>query len=156
MYRGIKMESRKTQKGPINVLYTTMTDLSHIPSSSTDLVWMGQAIEHISEQDSFLVYREVKRILRPKGHFCLDTPNRNLTQIHTSGWIHPEHKIEYKPEHLKHNLTSAGFHIEYELGLCEMVKTWRTKCFDYTDFFLGSGISANLSACYIQYYHCRC
>src|SRR5262249_14505347 len=97
MYRGLKMENRKTEKGSINVLYTNVTDLSAIPSSSTDLVWMGQTIEHISEEDSFIVYREVRRILKLGGHFCLDTPNRNLTEIHTTGWIHPEHKIEYKP-----------------------------------------------------------
>jgi len=155
MYRNLKLENRQTHNGPISVLYTNVTDLSGIPDASTSMVWMGQTIEHISEEDSFLVYDEVKRILRPGGHFCLDTPNRNLTEIHTAGWIHPEHQIEYRPEHLRRNLLSAGFRIELELGLCEMVRTWRTKSFDYTDFFLGGGISFNLPACYIQYYHCR-
>lgn len=155
MYQGLKLESRKTDKGPISALYTRMTDLSSIRSASIDLVWMGQVIEHVSEADSFLVYAEVKRILRPGGHFCLDTPNRNLTEIHTTGWIHPEHKIEYKPEHLRGNLLRAGFTIELELGLCEMVRTWRSRIFDYTDFLTGGGISTNVTACYLQYYHCR-
>lgn len=155
MYRGIKMESRTVGHGRISTLFTDMADLSPIPSESTDLVWMGQAIEHISEEKSFRVYREVRRILKPGGHFCLDTPNRNLTEIHTTAWIHPEHKIEYKPEHLRNNLRQADFTIEEEWGLCEMPRTWRTKMFDYTDFFLGAGLSANVEGCYIQYYHCR-
>jgi SAM-dependent methyltransferase len=155
MYRDIKMESRHTSHGPIAILYSNVTDLSRIPDSSTDLVWMGQTIEHVSEQDSHVVYREVKRILRPGGHFCLDTPNRNLTEIHAPGWIHPEHQIEYRPEHLRRNLEDTGFRIELQLGLCEMVRTWQTKVFDYTDFFLGGGLSSNVAASYVQYYHCR-
>ena len=155
MYQGMRLESRGTNQGPISTLYTNMTDLSPIRSASIDLVWMGQVIEHISEADSFLVYREVKRIVRSGGHFCLDTPNRNLTEIHTAGWIHPEHKIEYKPEHLRENLLRAGFAIELELGLCEMVRTWRSRVFDYSDFVTGAGISPNPAGCYLQYYHCR-
>src|ERR1700733_8584868 len=116
---------------------------------------MGPAIEHISEADSFAVYREVKRILRPNGHFCLDTPNRNLTEIHTTGWIHPEHQVEYKPEHLRRNLIEAGFQIDLELGLCEMLGTWRTKIFDYADFFMGGALSSTVDGSYIQYYDCR-
>jgi SAM-dependent methyltransferase len=153
MYKGIKMDARETPHGPIRILYTNMTDLSQIANGSVDLVWMGEAIEHISEADSFAVYREIKRILRPDGHFCLDTPNRNLTEIHTTGWIHPEHHIEYKPEHLKRNLLEAGFKIQTELGLCEMIRTWATKTFDYADFFLGGALSGNVAASYIQYYH---
>jgi SAM-dependent methyltransferase len=155
MYRGITLEDRVLDHGKISILYTNMTDLSAIPADSADLVWMGQAIEHISEDDSLKLYREVRRVLRSGGHFCLDTPNRNLTEIHTSGWIHPEHKIEYRPEHLKRNLMDAAFVIEEELGLCEMVRTWRTKVFHYEDFLTGSGISSNVEASYVQYYRCR-
>ena len=58
MYQGMRLESRGTNQGPISTLYTNMTDLSPIRSASIDLVWMGQVIEHISEADSFLVYRD--------------------------------------------------------------------------------------------------
>jgi SAM-dependent methyltransferase len=156
MYRGIKMESRVLSHGKISVLYSSMVDLSAIASSSVDLVWMGQAIEHITEEESFTVYREVRRILEPGGYFCLDTPNRILTEIHTGGGlIHPEHKLEYRPAHLKKNLTKAGFTIVDELGLCEMVQSSRSKRFDYRDFFTGSGINTNIEGSYIQYYCCQ-
>jgi len=156
MYRGIKMENRVLSHGKISVLYSNMTDLSAIPSDSVDLVWMGQAVEHITEEESFAVYREVRRVLHPGAYFCLDTPNRNLTEVHTGGGlIHPEHKLEYRPAHLKANLTGAGFTIVEELGLCEMVRSWHSKSFEYTDFLTGSGINTNVEGSYIQYYCCQ-
>ena len=154
LYKGLKLEARVLPFGRITVLYTNATDLSSIPGASVDMVWMGQVIEHVTEEESFQVYSEVKRILRHGGHFCLDTPNRNLTEIHTKGWIHPEHKIEYYPAHLRKNLSRAGFRIERELGVCEMLESWRTKTFAYSDFFLGGGISPHVDGCYIQYYDC--
>lgn len=155
MYRNLKLESRKTDKGPISVLYTNMTTLSAIDDASIDMVWMGQAIEHVSEDDSFKVYQESHRVLRPGGWLCLDTPNRLITKIHTPGLIHPEHKIEYVPEHLQRNLTSAGFVIIDEWGLCEMPQTAHTGTFHYSDFALGSGITKNVQDSYIQYYGCK-
>jgi 2-polyprenyl-3-methyl-5-hydroxy-6-metoxy-1,4-benzoquinol methylase len=155
MYQNLKLESRKTERGPISILYTNMTDLSAIGGESIDMVWMGQAIEHVSEDDSFKVYRECSRILRPGGWLCLDTPNRLITKIHTTGLIHPEHKIEYAPEHLERNLTSYGFTITDKWGLCEMPQTARTGTFHYSDFALGSGVTKNIQDSYIQYYACK-
>ena len=111
-------------------------------------------IEHVTEEESFQVYRETKRVLRNGGHFCLDTPNRSLTEIHATGWIHPEHKIEYYPAHLQKNLLDAGFRIERQLGVCEMLESWRTKTFSYSDVFLRGGISEHVDGCYIRYYDC--
>ncbi len=158
MYRSLKMEARQVGSGRIRVLYSDMTDMGTIRGGSIGMVWMGQAIEHITEQDSFRLYREVLRVLRNGGHFCLDTPNRNITAIHTveagGGWIHPEHKVEYSPSHLRNNLESAGFRIQNQLGICEMVRTWQSKRFDYTDFVTGAGLSSSVDSSYIQYYDC--
>jgi 2-polyprenyl-3-methyl-5-hydroxy-6-metoxy-1,4-benzoquinol methylase len=154
-YQNLKLESRQTSRGPISVLYTSITDLSAIASGSVDLVWIGQTIEHVSETDSFQVYREVRRILRKGGHFCLDTPNRRITRIQTPTLIHPEHKIEYVPEHLQQNLKQAGFRVVEALGVREMPQTVKTGTFDYSDFLFGAEISANLKDCYIQYYRCE-
>ena len=157
MYKDLKLAPRLTAGGPIVTLFANMTQLSAIGSHSVDLVWSGQSIEHITEEDAGLVYAEIRRILKPQGFFCLDTPNRLLTDIHVNGqgWIHPEHKIEYRPAHLQRNLRKAGFLIEQALGVTEMVNTHLTGNFDYRDFLLGAGLSTNVDACYIQYYRCR-
>jgi SAM-dependent methyltransferase len=156
MYRDLKLADVKTPKGPISTLLTSMTDLSAIPPHSVDLVWSGQSIEHITEEEADQVYAEVRRVLRKDGHFCLDTPNRLMTEIHigTPDWIHPEHKIEYYPEHLQQNLRAAGFKIVDQLGLVEMINTRRQGYIDYRDFYVGSGLNTNLAGSYIQYYDC--
>lgn len=155
LYQHIALSERMTPNGPISVLHRSMTDLSDFEDSSIDLIWSGESIEHISEQDAQLVYEEARRVLRPDGWFCLDTPNRLLTEIHTEGFIHPEHKIEYYPEHLKRNLIEAGFLIAEERGICEMPKSFTTKNFDYRDFILGNWLSDNIDSSYIQYYRCK-
>jgi SAM-dependent methyltransferase len=156
MYHNLEMSEIVTPNGPIQPLLRTMSDLEPITTASVDLVWSGQSIEHITEEEAEKVYGEVQRILRPGGHFCLDTPNRLLTEIHigTSDWIHPEHKIEYYPEHLQRNLRNAGFTIVDQLGLVEMINTRRQGRIDYRDFYASSGVSSKLEDCYIQYYDC--
>lgn len=159
MYKNIEIKSNITPLGPVYVLFTNMTDLSAIDDNSVDFVWSGESIEHITEDDSKTVYTEVKRILKPGGFFCLDTPNRLLTEIHTEwnggGYIHPEHKIEYYPKDLKKNLIDFGFSIVQELGVCEMTNTCKTRKFDYKDFVTGNALSSNLESSYIQFYKCK-
>ena len=157
MYRQISIQSRPTRLGPLRVLYSDIRDLSALPDASFDLVWSGQSVEHISEESSFRMFAEVRRILCPGGRFCLDTPNRRITEIHVQGrgWIHPEHKLEYTPEHLQKNLRQSGFEIETTLGVCEMVETARTGRFDYRDFLLGAGLTSNVNDAYVQFYACR-
>jgi SAM-dependent methyltransferase len=155
MYRDIAMKEKVTPNGPISILYTSMTDLRGISDHTVDMAWSGQSLEHITEGEADCLYGELRRILKNGGLFCLDTPNRNITEIHTTGWIHPEHKIEYHPEHLKRNLASAGFIIEQELGVCPMLQTWRTKTFHYSDFVIGGGLSSEVDSAYIQFYRCR-
>lgn len=44
------------------------------PDDSFDLVYSYHALEHIS--DPGLALREMRRVLRPGGRFCIGTPNR--------------------------------------------------------------------------------
>ncbi len=157
MYRDLKMADVQTPNGPISTLLTSMDDLRAIPSGSVDLVWSGQSMEHITEEQGRRVCSEVLRILRPGGQFCLDTPNGILTEIHLAGsapFIHPEHKIEYRPAHLQQVLRDGGFTIVEALGVCEMIRTKRQGSIDYRDFYASSGVNTNVDDSYIQYYRC--
>ena len=157
MYRDLKMADVQTPNGPISTLLTSMDDLHAIPSGSVDLVWSGQSMEHITEEQGRRVCAEVLRILRPGGQFCLDTPNGILTEIHLAGsapFIHPEHKIEYRPAHLQQVLRDGGFTIVEALGVCEMIRTKRQNSIDYRDFYASSGVNTNVDGSYIQYYRC--
>lgn len=149
-------KSKQTDQGLVSVLYTNMTDLSAIADATIDLVWSGESIEHISRSDAHQVYGEVRRVLRPGGSFCLDTPNALVTRIHSpDAMIHPDHKIEYTPAELIGDLEQAGFAVVRSFGICDMPLTVASGSIDYRDFLVGAGLSSDLGSCYIQYHECR-
>jgi predicted SAM-dependent methyltransferase len=159
MYKEIELRSKDTPNGPIFVHFGNMIDLSFLDDESIDLVWSGESIEHISPDDGKIMVREAFRILKKGGYFCLDTPNRYITEIHTrwngGGYIHPEHKIEYYPEILQKILTDEGFKIIEKRGICEMKNTYETKIFDYADYIFGNHLPYDINSAYIQFYKCQ-
>lgn len=150
------VESGTSDKGPVRVLYSDMTDLSAIADDSIDLVWSGQSIEHVTRENALRTYREVRRILTREGSFCLDTPNALMTRLHSPhALIHPDHKIEYTPAELTRDLVEAGLDIVRSLGVVAMPLTIKRGSIDYRDFLVGAGVMTDLSTAYIQYHECR-
>ncbi|MGO9128899.1 MAG: methyltransferase domain-containing protein [Bryobacteraceae bacterium] len=118
----------------IQYLYGSMGDLRSIADSSVDLVVCGESIEHVSEEEADRVFREALRILRPQGHFCLDTPNARLTRIQSPGsLIHPEHQKEYRVSELADKLARHGFHIATVKGICPMPESLASGRFDLNE-----------------------
>lgn len=154
MYKDLELKPTETPNGKIRVHFGDMSDLSFVPSNSIDLVWSGESIEHIDEDAGKRMVQEAYRVLKPGGSFCLDTPNRLVTQIHTSGFIHPEHKLEYYPKQLRTLLKRAGFKIADQRGIRDMPRTYKTKEFHYPDYVLGSPITNSVNSAYMQYYRC--
>ncbi len=134
--------------GEVVVRYADMTNLAEIEDSTVDFVWSGQSIEHVSQDQGERMCKEVFRVLRKGGSFCLDTPNRLITQIHTrsvgGGFVHPEHCIECYPQQLMAILKNTGFIISEALGLCEMPSTIQTDEFHYIDFVFGKHLLMRL------------
>jgi SAM-dependent methyltransferase len=124
MYRDIPVHDAPDG---VTVHYSDMTELKAFADESFDLVWSGQSIEHVDREAGHRMCREAMRLLRPGGYFCLDTPNRGITRIHTQGgFIHPEHKHEYAANELHALLVGVGFSITQEYGICEMPETVAT------------------------------
>lgn len=144
--------------GEVVIKYSDMTELDDFADGSIDFVWSGQSIEHVSEEAGKRMCLAAFRVLKRGGAFCLDTPNRRLTEIHTrdigGGYIHPEHCIEYFPHHLKKVLEEAGFEIQIAKGICEMPTTLATDEFHYEDFIYGNQITDDITSGYIQFFHC--
>jgi glycosyltransferase involved in cell wall biosynthesis/predicted SAM-dependent methyltransferase len=157
LYKEIVVDS-ECSLGQVVLHYTDMTKLDAIDDESVDFAWSGQSIEHVSRADGASMCREVYRVLRKGGAFCLDTPNRRMTEIHTrstgGGYIHPEHHVEYYPEEIMEILKNTGFLIKASYGICEMPETLSTGEFHYEDFLLGKKIIDNVADGYIQFYHC--
>lgn len=146
-------------EGKVFVRYQDMTDLEGIENNSIDLIWSGQSIEHVPADLGIRMCKEAFRVLKKGGHFCLDTPNRLVTQLHTmesgGGFIFPDHEIEYTPPQLRDILSSAGFDIVDEWGICEMPLSVKNNSFTYSDFLLGGLLTKNINDAYMQYFHCQ-
>jgi SAM-dependent methyltransferase len=142
--------------GEVAIHYGDMTRLERYPDESFDLVWSGESIEHVDRDAGRRMTEEAMRVLRPGGHFCLDTPNRRITEIHTrpigGRFVHPDHKYEYHADDLRELLVSCGFDIAVERGVCEMPQTLATGAFEYEDFVLGNVLTDKAEDGYILYF----
>jgi SAM-dependent methyltransferase len=145
--------------GEVVVKYNDMTQLEDFQNETVDFVWSGQSIEHVPIEAGKRMCESAFRVLKKGGYFCLDTPNRFLTEIHTQdiggGFIHPEHCLEYYPDQLQKLIEGAGFVIEKSLGICHMPKTAGSNKFYYEDFVRGDQITENVNESYIQFFKCR-
>lgn len=119
---------RHVAEGGTEVRYSfgSMTRLDRFADESFDLVWSGQSIEHVTEEDADRVLAECFRVLRPGGHLCLDTPNRGLTRLLYEGYNHPEHKREYYPHEMREKLEKMGFSTEAALAVTPLELSHRT------------------------------
>jgi 2-polyprenyl-3-methyl-5-hydroxy-6-metoxy-1,4-benzoquinol methylase len=81
-----------------------------------DLVVAADLVEHLYPEDTLRVYREVFRLLRPRGHFLIWTPNPGhfLEQLRFAGILRadPTH-VDYKTlDRCRDELRATGFRIQ--------------------------------------------
>jgi len=132
--------------------YTSMTDLSCFSDDSIDLVWSGQSIEHVTPTQAEIVFKQIYRILKLGGYFCLDTPNRKLTQLQVKyGWVHPEHKIEYFPGNLINKIEKFGFKAIDKKAVSPMPFSCKNSRFNRLELINSPGIDSNIIAGYSFY-----
>ena len=145
----------ETKLGPVRYVYSSMTDLSAFPDGSVDLVYSGQSIEHVTRDEASQVCRETRRILKPGGSFCLDTPNRAITRLQfRRKYINPDHKFEYTHDQLSGLLESAGFSIREAKGLVLVQESARRGKFLEEEFRKHEGMYDDIENCYLLYYRC--
>jgi predicted SAM-dependent methyltransferase len=149
-------ETVPTHLGPVNYVFTSMTDLQCFPDATVDLVYAGQSFEHVMRDEAEQVCREVRRILKPGGSFCLDTPNRAVTVLQCPDrLINPDHKHEYTHAELSGLLTEAGFVIREAKGLCLAAQSVRERRFNEMDCRQHDGVYDEIASCYLLYYRCE-
>jgi ubiquinone/menaquinone biosynthesis C-methylase UbiE len=141
--------------GRIRYLHASMTDLAALESGSVDLVFAGQSIEHITEEEARGVMREVFRVLQAGGHFCLDTINGPVARLHSPDrFLHPEHKVEYAVSHLVAQLHLAGFRVQAVKGIVPMPRSLRTGVYDEREFFDNAHLSDDAESSFLFCVHC--
>lgn len=97
----------------------SFADMSRVPDDSADLIFAGQAIEHVSAAECLSFLQHAHRILRQQGWLVMDSPNFSITG--PAIYLHPEHVIEYTPKQMQAVLKAAGFRVVNCKGilLCE-------------------------------------
>lgn len=136
--------------------YRPLWDLAPFADASTDLVWSGQSIEHVSQDQARQAIAEAWRILAPRGMLCLDTPNRALTQLLVhEDFVHPEHKIEYRVGELSAMLREAGFTIEQALAVSPMPFSLASSRFSRLELLAATGLGPDPETGFSFYLACR-
>jgi SAM-dependent methyltransferase len=150
-------ETVESRCGPVQYRYHSMVDLSPYPDASFELVFSGQTIEHITEDEAKKMLAEIRRVLVPGGWFCLDTPNRRVTalQLGPDVLTNPDHKLEYTHEHLSQLLHDAGFDVVDALGLSLADESLARGDFDQAEVADKHGVYAEIADCYFLAYMCR-
>jgi predicted SAM-dependent methyltransferase len=138
--------------GTVTYRYHSMTDLSAFADESFELFYSGQSIEHVTPDEGMLVMKEVHRVLRPGGHFALDTPNGRVTRLASAAFIDPDHKVEYTHAELSSMLADAGFAIVEAKGLNDAGPSLQAGRFDADAVASAPGLYAAIEDCYILAY----
>ena len=138
-----------TPRGLVRYEYRSMADLSFADDESTDLIYSGQSIEHVTRDDARKVVQEAFRILRPGGHFALDTPNAPICRLHSPGFIDPDHKHEYTLAELVALLEEGGFDVIERKGLNLASRSRREARFDTAEIAGNHGVYADAESCYL-------
>jgi len=145
----------ETELGLVRYRYHSMTDLREFEDSSFDLVYSGQSIEHVTRDEGASVFSQVHRLLRPGGHFALDTPNGRVTRLQQQAFIDPDHKVEYRLEELVEMATRAGYEVVEAKGLNYAGGAVSTGVFDADEVARYPGLFAEADDCYILCLLCR-
>jgi SAM-dependent methyltransferase len=143
--------------GPVQYRYHSMADLAQYDDGSFDLVFSGETIEHITEDEAAKMLGEVRRVLEPGGWFCLDTPNRRATELMLGAGklSNPDHKLEYTHEQLTALLRDAGFEIVGAFGLNHLGDLFDKGEFDDALAAQRHGVYADVENCQLLAYTCR-
>jgi SAM-dependent methyltransferase len=155
MYRSAEQSVVHSRRGPVSYRYHSMSDLSAFADASFDLVYSGQSIEHVTEAEVGHVIGEVRRVLRPGGHFALDTPNGRITRLQQAAFVDPDHKVEYTAAELDEKLLAAGFEIRERRGLNFAGEAADRGTFDWDEAARNTGVFAEAEDCYLLAYVCR-
>lgn len=143
-------------RGLVKYLFESMTNLESIPDRSVNLVFSGESFEHITREEGERVMAEVRRMLKPGGSFCFDTPNRALTRIQMGDkFIHDDHKYEYTNAELTEMLTRHGFDIVEARGVTWMPRSVATRQILYDEMVENIGLFDDIENCYLLYYRAK-
>jgi SAM-dependent methyltransferase len=155
LYRSEAYRDQHTAQGTVRYQYRSMSDLSFADDASVDLVYSGQSIEHVGEDEGDVALAEAFRVLEPGGHLALDTPNAAVCRLEQDSFIDPDHKVEYTLDALTDKVTAAGFEVVTARGLNWGGTGIGRGTFDLAEVAAHNGIFYDAASCYLLALLCR-
>jgi SAM-dependent methyltransferase len=129
---------------------------AHLDGERFDMIFMGQAIEHLWPEKLPAILKWIREHLTPGGSFVIDTPNRILTVLQNpNAYINADHKIEYTPAQLANVLEQNGFEVYEQWGLVHMPRSQKASVFDPSEIYDRPLVSERVDECYLFALHCR-
>ena len=143
--------------GPVQYRYHSMADLSQYRDGAFDLVFSGETIEHITEDDARKMLVDVKRVLEPGGWFCVDTPNLRATELMLGpGELsNPITSSSTRHAQLTDLLRESGFEIVGAYGLGHLGDQLARGKYDDAEVARRHGVYADVENCQLLAYVCR-
>lgn len=121
LHVGVELYSPEPAFLPSNVKWiaNSASNMHDVESSSVDILFSGQNLEHLYAFDMKGFFKEANRVLRQGGTLCIDSPNRSVTQ--PGRYIQQEHVLELTVQEAVHMTQLAGFKVDgvYGILLCE-------------------------------------
>jgi len=156
LYRGSKqLDSVETVHGPVRYHYHSMVELGGYDSDSFDLVYSGQSIEHVTEEEAKKVLADVYRVLVPGGYLALDTPNARVTRLQQPELIDPDHKYEYTDSEMRAMFDACGLEVVEAKGINYAGPSLQRKSFSESEIASKWGLFREIEDCYLLAYICR-
>ncbi|KUO51812.1 MAG: hypothetical protein APF82_09735 [Sphingomonadales bacterium BRH_c42] len=114
---GVELYSPKPHNLPSYATWieNSVSDMHDVPSATIDMLFSGQNIEHLYRDDLEGFLREANRVVTPGGYFCMDSPNRAVTQ--ELGYVQPQHVLELTVDEACELVGAAGFSVENVYGI---------------------------------------
>lgn len=109
----INPETRRRAAAGVEVVLTTSSDLSMIPSESVDVAFVSNFFEHITRDEITETVRETYRCLAPGGRMLILQPNIRFVQ--KDYWMFFDHITAIDDRALCELLEIVGFTIELDL-----------------------------------------
>lgn len=148
-YRSDHHDEVVTPQGVVAYDYRSMTDLDRYPSGAFDLVYCGQSIEHVTEEEGRHVLAECRRLLAPGGHLALDTPNGRVCRLQQDDFIDPDHELEYTVDQLLAAVDGAGLDTVFLRGLNYMGRAAARGAFSADEAAGNRGMFGAVEDCYL-------